>query len=469
VAINSEIPIQKSRGRFLIKGSIYFAPTHIFALGMVLKVFFGSGEEHPFYHFTGIPFGIAAGYLIVAQMIVLACIPQIRHTFKIQFESLGRDVTREDESRDSVIFFALTFPIFTFLYCWLTVSNLFQGVDGDYLLALNSNQRFFDNPPHFFTSNIFQGLGGNVFNPINVRLDIGFNFLYFLGNLSEVGKIGAVTLWSSSLFFSSWYFFRSFKLAPSTSFFSASTLSICTLFPSSLNFTSVLFQFPWLATPLSALCLLLAFRNMMFTTESKNRYVLLSGFIVFYLVLLSPTWLIIFVPFYLLYFLITLFYYSLNSQRFKIQSLFTLKRMSLGLLLMSFTTLISAYILGFFLNSSAFVFASEMESPSWALKQISMIFRSPLNSCFILFALVGGVFTARLKSRVQILGLCFILYYLIQIIYGCLAYNNLLETKLPFPSYFEMASYPAISLMVVMVTQGALKALRFNLNARFTK
>jgi hypothetical protein len=110
-----------------------------------------------------------------------------------------------------------------------------------------------------------------------------------------------------------------------------------------------------------------------------------------------------------------------------------------------------------------------MESPSWALKQISMIFRSPLNSCFILFALVGGVFTARLKSRVQILGLCFILYYLIQIIYGCLSYNNLLETKLPFPSYFEMASYPAISLMVVMVTQGALKALRFNLNARFTK
>jgi hypothetical protein len=449
--------------QFRFRDIIYLCPTFFLILGGALKVIYGSGNDHPYYHLIGTPFGIAAGYLVVIQLLVMFLIPQFRHSLRSHFETLILPKVEKQERHELFAFTALTFPIFSYLYFWLTKSHLFQGVDGDYLIAMNSNQRLFENPPYFFTSNILQGLGGNVFFPINVRLDLGFNFLYYVGSLSEVGQVGALTIWASSLFYSSWYLFNSLQLRFSTSASSAAILTFCCLFPSSTNFTSILLQMPSLATLISGLCLMLALRNKMLLSKSRNKFVVFTAILVLYLAFLYPTWLIIFIPYYGFYLLCTMKFQRSRSTFRYIQRHSVVKVASLSLIYLATSILILIYIAGFFLNSSAFIFGADMESVKWMLKQISLVFRSPLNASFVLLSLLGALIAIFIKSQIRSFVGCFLGSYLIQVIYGLLAFFGLVQNKLPFPVYFEIALYPSLSLLFVLIMQSASKILKSSL------
>jgi hypothetical protein len=136
---------------------------------------------------------------------------------------------------------------------------------------------------------------------------------------------------------------------------------------------------------------------------------------------------------------------------------------SLSLIYLATSILILIYIAGFFLNSSAFIFGADMESVKWMLKQISLVFRSPLNASFVLLSLLGALIAIFIKSQIRSFVGCFLGSYLIQVIYGLLAFFGLVQNKLPFPVYFEIALYPSLSLLFVLIMQSASKILKSSL------
>jgi len=377
----------------------------------------------------------------------------------LKIQNLDKNMIASSKSR---MIHTLSFASFSLIYFWQNQSGLFQGVDGDYLRALNHNQNYFSNSPFYFTSNLFQGLGGNVFNPINVKIEPGLIVLNLFGNTSSLGQVLALTTWALLLFYTSQLLFERIGFERNFTFLASFMLAFCCLFPSNLNFTAVLNQFPWISTLIASFSLLTYFllRGISNDNPFKNR--LAISLLIFYILLLSPTWWIIFTPFIILYLAVTMLRRDIsreNRQKKRVQTV--IRSISLIFLLSALIPFLF-YIAGFFIYSTAFLFGSEVETGVWPAKNMSMLFRSPLNSAVILAAIVGILLTKSGHLSISNYAIATVLFYSLLLSYGLLIFGGFIESIFPIPAYFEMSIYPALCIFSVFFAKVLLTTIHLD-------
>jgi hypothetical protein len=171
-------------------------------------------------------------------------------------------------------------------------SLFFQGIDGKYQLVNNDNSIIYNEPILFNSSNILQGLGAERPFNYNYKLDPGY-YLLTLGK--SFGVSFAHSFWATSLFASLIYFLKRLKLKQNLILMSAIVTPLYMFIPTSITISLIPQLTPHLIYSISlfvAISGLIISEKNTYCTLFWNTFLTLIS--VIYLILLNPTFMLIF-------------------------------------------------------------------------------------------------------------------------------------------------------------------------------
>lgn len=402
-----------------------------------------SRENSYFFRFTGIPLGKVIPVIALIFLLSLIATKRFRSILVAQI-SEQFDFSEPPIRRIALLRTYLTsIPILAASLYFLfirTSSFLLQGVDGDYTLTEARNQVLLEQSPLFFSSNLLQGVSGNIYFPINFILDPAG---YLLGYFSTINGIYlAHILWSMILFSSIFYVASALKLKPHVTLFVSIFATYLFILPGILQWTVVFFQCPWLYMIVAISNLLIG--RILHFRDDKNLYkeFLINLGMIFYFTAYSPLWIMVFLPIILMLLLIKLRSNKDQRTRLLISSL-----LPWGVVFVLGGGLFTA---GLYLASSSFTFSSEFVMPERVLKHASLFFRSVPNASIIALGIV--VCFAALKYRsvnkeLILLSGTILSFYGFITIFGSYFYVNRDSYVGPAPVYTEFSVLPLVGIL----------------------
>jgi len=465
VSHNSIPKIRNFVRKFLILVNVFLLATLLNLL--LIRFIWGPGQNNPIYGVTGIYIGkIIYFNLYLIGFTSLTNKEFLKFLRKIFSSSKHLGVTNSLEFRVNswiiscfISFFS--FVITTALYFRNKSNNVFIGVDGDYLRSVNSNQvswggRFFD-----LGVNPLQGLGGNIWFPLNTRSDPG----YILGRLPEnfdwmLAHIG----WATLLYLSTFFLATRLRLTKEVVILSAWVVPFFIIFPSVLQFSTVPQLIPHMSTVIALNTILLA---ILITNQNTNRVSVFSGllFTICFLSILviNPTFLILCIPLNLFIFLISL---KVHFAR----GLTTRYLLTFGIPLGLLSLPTASYLLGIIKFTAVGMFSDQFIVGAKSNRAISSIFQLPGTAMTIAVSLIGMLLVIRIHKNetfVRLAKSTFTLFCLIMT-FGLFYVRNPEIWDGPSPNYFEFMAWPIygifFSFIIIVLFSSAISHFKKHLH-----
>jgi hypothetical protein len=343
----------------------------------------------------------------------------------------------------SVIYFLL------FFICIINVkigsSLFFQGVDGRYNLVNNFNSNIFAQPFFYNTSDVLQGLGIEKPFNYNYKLDPGYYLL-------AIGKSYGISLshsfWATSLFLSLIYFLQEFRLSKRTIIFSSILTPIYLFIPTSISMSLIPQLVPHLILSMSIHIGILT----MLLKEKRSwrhifRYLSLTLFLIIYLILLNPTYILIFVFSLFLFSILILVIRRKATIKF---DLIYFSFLAILLLLMK----VPHYLYGQLYDTAAYTYADEYSWGGSVLNKFaSSIFLERKGAVFVYLLAFGiAVYLAikRINNNVFIFSTFYVTYVLLLNMYGLIWLQNPDKYTGIRPVYFEFSIWAFVLPLLII-------------------
>ena len=397
----------------------------------------------------------------------ISLIRNIISTKSLDIEQLSR------EYRLRRIFFYSIIYFIVFFICTINVkigsSLFFQGIDGKYQLVNNANSIIYNDPILFNTSNVLQGLGAERPFNYNYKLDPGY-YLLTLGK--SFGVALAHSFWATSLFASLIYFLTRLKLKQNLVLTSAIVTPLYMLIPTSITISLIPQLTPHL---IYSIALFVAISGLIITEKETYRTlfwnIFCTLFSVIYLILLNPTFMLIFGLPLILLSLITLISKRQNSSTFKMNFYY------FGALLLSLLLIrVHIYLFGQIYDTSVYGYKNEYSWGDTVINKFaSSIYLERKGAVFLyLLALVLSIFFAskKLNQNLKIFFKFYLIYVIFIMIFGILWLQNPDKWLGIRPVYLEMGIwvfiFPIVMALLSMLSNSSfvLYDNRKNISAR---
>lgn len=409
-----------------------------------------------FFRLTGLPLGLVIPPFLAIIIFFFLIDANFRSSLNFKIHQLMVADSNEQQSQKAIFVFLLSivpFFIIVFFNMRSSIPHLLQGVDGDYTLAQSINQVRMGHSLTHFNSNLLQGVGGNTYFPINFRIDPAS---LVMGSVN--GQLGVVlghTVWAFLLYSSTFFLTHQLAFKPSVSLISALFSTYLFVIPGIFNWTAIFSQCPWIYTIIALTNLILA-RILGHVSAIEKRENTKFGFhkflldfgIVCFFVTYAPLWISVFIPIVLILIGVTTF--KINK-RFRVN--FLLQTLAPWIL----CALIGGgvYIVGFYLSSSTFVFASDFAMPERELKHVSLVFRDFANFIIYLLALVFVFWIKKFgfnSGNIKLSLISLLYFYLGMSFSGSFFYFKRDSYPGPAPIYTEFSVLSLLGVFCGIVT-----------------
>jgi len=440
----------------------FFLLSNLFLL-LFVRFVWGPGESNPIYRITG----RYIGEVIYFTLYILGCTLIVNLKFWRFFNSLftNRKASMIQDSREfkspswaiTSLSSLVCFIGFIALYLRYKPNNVFIGVDGDYSKTINENQKYWGGGFFDLGINPLQGIGGNLWFPINTRSDPG----YFLGNLpKEFDVVLAHIGWGTLLYLSTFFLATQLRLAKEIVICSAWFVPFFILLPSVLQFSTVPQLIPHMSTVISlntlAIASLASVQNSLRNSVTSG---LLFTFSTLGILIVNPTFLILCLP--------------LNSFVFLAFFIAHYKRGLANRYLLSFGIPVGvlslpslSYLYGVFKFSAVGMFPDDFIVGVKSNRAISSIFQLPGVAMTITVSLIGMLLVIRYQKDKVFVGLAksSLIFFSFIIAFGLLYVRKPEIWKGPSPNYFEFMFWPVygvfFSFVIVGLSLNAITYLR---------
>ena len=428
----------------------------VVAILFIMTSLFGSGFV---YQTIGVyPYWIYKR-LIILFLICLIVSNYLRvsflRTIKIDKNLVQIILTRSKFNKSLALTNFLIMIIFCKIYFYFSGKSFFVGTDGQHMLALNEMHSDFHDPVYYFTSNFFQGLGGNIPFPVNHRADIG----YIIGNIGpDFNVSNALTTWFIFFAFSVFTLCISLQINLKTSCIASWIAPILSMLPTSFVFTLIPTLTPHMLTSIGVNNFILSAILLKTNTFLKSAFRSLAIFLLcLYYLVTNPTFILLSLPILLF---VTFFSLVGLQKKLLIQEIITI-----------FTpvALVSilgglVYMSGIFLNTSVLFFKDEFTVSDRPLNTISVLFsRRELTRSIFIFALITAFWlyknklaTRNLRALIKALFTFVSIIVLLGMIYSI---NPNLWLG-PAPIYFEFMMWGIYSLFLSVLIAHYLSKIR---------
>ena len=273
---------------------------------------------------------------------------------------------------------------------------------------------------------------------------MGYVFTDFTRETSQIAV--AHTIWGSLLYLSSYFYCKVIWGVKSVSIFAAWSVPIFFLFPSPFQISKIPLLTPHMASAASLtilICTILLWQPRIKSWQSLALKTLITNFIIYYFLLINPTFFLLALPpIFLHYFLCRFYDFSL----FKQNSLVLFSAILLSVLTKSFF-----YFLGLFIYTVPFALRDSIWISPSPISQISYLFgRNPSGKLIILIAVFTScfVFIDRVRNKVFILKSSLLLFIFFLLLFGFIFVNNPKIWNGPTPIYFEFMFIPFYIILV---------------------
>ena len=337
----------------------------------------------------------------------------------------------------------LVMLIFCTVYFNFSDKSFFAGTDGQHMLALNKMHSEYRDPIFYFTSNFFQGLGGNIPFPINHRADIG----YIIGNIGPVFNVAnALTTWFIFFSLSVFALCISLQINFKTSCIASWAAPILSMLPTSFVFTLIPTLTPHMLTSIAITNIILSailFKsNSLIMAITRSLTVFLCCL---YYLITNPTFILLSLPILLLVSIFSLIGLSKKKLVYEIIIVF------LPVVAVSVLGGVM-YMFGIFLNTSVLFFKNEFAVSERTLNTVSVIFsRRELASVIVLVSLLTAFWLFKNKSAPRNLNSlikALLTFVVILLLSGVLYSKNPNLWLGPAPIYFEFMIWGIYSLFI---------------------
>lgn len=425
---------------------------------ITIRLFSGSGKENIIYQLSGIYVGkvfLAAVAGIILSFLLNNHIRSAIITALMNKEiapQSGLNNERRLQSLSYILINYIFFGLLSLYYFKGAEGSLFLGVDGDYMLSITNQQKNWSDSFYLLGGNFLQGVGGNIWFPINTLMDIG----YIIGNTTKAISIAlAHTAWALALFTSTFVLAKTVKLNHTTAILAAWMAPCLIIFPGVFQISAVPQLIPHISSTIAISTILIAL------IISKGEHFLFNIFrsvsitvTTLYFIFHNPSFTIVAAPLLFLCAIIKIISLENNKARL-IESCV----LSAPILFLASADTIQ-FLLGLFLNTAIYVFPNEFIMPPKNLRSISILFRNHVTFSVVILAMCGLFSTFKLRSKLpQMAILSTASSYLILLItiFGYLSVTYTQSWNGPTLNYFEFFLWPIyaiyISFFVMRVLQ----------------
>lgn len=430
-----------------IKFLLYLISTLVFLIALD-RALYGAAEKTLTYRLTNVYAGIIFNNLIAFLFILLILYIFQSKTLILLVRSIKtnsilrlRPLGQKDILSISVHVFVVT--LITYYFISKRSNNIFIGVDGDFSQNLNRAQNQWGTSTFELGNNFLQGLGGNIWFPVNSKNDLG----YLLGDLfHNFNENLAFSAWAALLFVSTFILANSLQLKKSIGILSGWFAVFLILYPSFIQFSVVSKLIPHISTTISVNNLILALiidRRFAFKKLIVKSILLLL--LIIYFLINNPTFIFLALPI-----------------DFIILAPFLLNRVRGGKLISQLVLFIPTlimfvlsgykYLIGLYSYTAVGNFPQDFQVQSKNLKSISSFFLStPIKIIFIFIfvsIILNLMFSTQLKIR--FLSMSSALFILIIFAFGFLYTWNPNIWDGPSPNYFEFFAWPIYCLFLAI-------------------
>jgi hypothetical protein len=439
----------------------------MFLLLLFIRVIWGPGQNNPVYEATGIYVGKAIyftvyfiGFLLLLNKRFWKTV--VRHFSSSRYLTDTNFLERKDRSWIYTCLASfIGFIALTGLYFRNKSENVFIGVDGDYLRSVNFNQENWGGNSFNLGINPLQGLGGNIWFPLNTRSDPG----YLLGRVPEnfnfvLAHIG----WATILYLSTFMLATRLKLMKEAVILAAWIVPFLIIYPSVLQFSTVPQLIPHLSSVIALNTFILA---ALITIQNTIRSSITSGLLfiacITCILIINPSFLILCIPVNLIVFIVSLRTHFRNGLTTRF--LLTFGIPSILLLIPT-----ASYLLGIFKYSAVGRYPDQFIVGTKSNRSISSIFQLPGTATIIFVSLIGMFLLSRFHKNKEIAALaksiiilfCFLL---------CFGFFYVRKPEIwdgPSPNYFEFMIWPLygifFSIVLVVLLSGTINAAKKRMN-----
>jgi len=339
---------------------------------------------------------------------------------------------------------------------------LLNGVDGNFAVAIHHQQGLWMRDISYFGANFLQGAGGNIWVPINTKVDLGY---LALGKSSDLQIAFAHTIWAVLLFSSTFILSRVVNLSVRTALLASWLAPILILYPGQLGFYRVAGLTPHVATAISVSNFILAtlIWKPAGVTSVFARPVLLLA-LASYLFVANPTFTILILPIVLLVSLLKIISLSTTKDRFK----------EIIMLAAIFGILLSIgaieFLIGLFLDTAVYMFPSE-----FVVGRVNIYFISTLTHgiglpiiVVTIASFIGVLCARRVSTELRILISASMVLLATILTLGLLTVFAKNSWKGPSPLYFEFFLWPIYCIALSITVTGWLEKLGIKVNEAFS-
>jgi len=421
-----------------------------FLLLLFIRFVWGPGQNSPFYGITGIYIGGAIYFIVYLFGFVLLLNKGFWKTIiKIFSNSRYLIATNSLEYKDrSWIFSCLisfvNFIVLTALYFRNKSENVFIGVDGDYIRSVNTNQERWGGTSLELGVNPLQGLGGNIWFPLNTRSDPG----YLLGRLPEsfnfvLAHIG----WAALLYLSTFMLATRLRFMKDVVILSAWIVPFLIIFPSVLQFSTVPQLIPHISTIIALNTFIVA---ALITNQNTIRRAITSGSLfitcILSILVINPSFLILCIPLNLIVFMVSLRTHFRSGLTTRFLLTFGIPA---GLLLIPTTI----YLLGIFKYSAVGSYPDQFIVGTKSNRSISSIFQLPGTAAVIIVSLIGMIFLIKFHKNKVITDLSksILILFCFLLSFGLFYVRKPEIWDGPSPNYFEFMIWPLYGIFFSFV------------------
>ena len=425
----------------------------IFALLILLFIRFiwGPGQNNPVYLVTG----IYIGKVIYFTLYLIGFALLLNKAFwkfikKLFLSSKYLSVANSSEFATkpwSILSFAsfANFILIAALYFRNKSNNVFIGVDGDYLQSVNANQESWGAGFFELGVNPLQGLGGNIWFPLNTRSDPGYLLGRLPGNFDYLlAHIG----WAALLYLSAFFLARRLSLKQEVVILSAWIVPFFIIFPSVLQFSTVPQLIPHMSTIIALNTFMLA---ILITPRKTVKNAIYEGLMfticILGILIINPSFLILCIPLNLFIFIASL---KMHLSR-RLGHLFLLTfGAPIGLLAL----LTVSYLLGIFKYSAASMYSDQFIVGIKSNRAISSFFQLPgtaLTISISLIAMILVIYFHKSKAFIELAKSTLILFCCLMSL-GFFYVSNPEIWDGPSPNYFEFVAWPMYGIFFSLVT-----------------
>ncbi len=422
-------------------------------LSIILRITFGFGINVNLLNRTFSLYNL----LIIGIVGLIVSLISNKQFRKILIESAKnpKDLALDKSQKTHIPVNLISFILFIVLgynYFLKNIDRTFLGYDGNYMFVLAKHSDSWNQDFFSFTANHLQGIGGNIPFAVNFKWDLGYLFTDFTQGTSQIAI--AHTIWSVLLYLSSYFYCKVIWGVKSISIFAAWSVPLFFLFPSPFQISKVPLLIPHIASAASLtimICAVLLWQPRIKSWQSLTLKIILTNFIIYYFLLINPSFLLLALPPIFLHYFMCRFY---NIFLFKQNTLVLFSAILISVLAKSFF-----YFLGLFLYTVPFALRESIWVSPPPLSQISYLFgRNPSGKLIILIVIFTSafIFVDQSRNKQFVLKSSLLLFIFFLLIFGFIFINNQDIWVGPTPIYFEFMFIPfyIISVSVFVLNFG---------------